>query len=175
LNAVQASPFSSIQVVAHAWPPPNTPLLAFSSVSLVFSDSATDAGGPAGMTTSATIDCAFPASYTLPDADTIRNMVAGALRSPSVIANLTTVASDAANAVSVVVCIGSPTRSPPLPSLTRTEHASLLLSPDMLCAFPCSLPRMLCHLWLSAWAAQGARPLHLRICCHGPLIFRRAL
>jgi hypothetical protein len=71
------------------------------------------------MTTGATIDCAFPASYVLPDADTIRNMVAGALRAPSVVANLTTVASDAANAVSVVVRLVAQTPSPSLHTLTH--------------------------------------------------------
>jgi hypothetical protein len=151
------------QVSSYAWPSPNTPALTFSGVSIVFSRDPSAAGGPASMTAEATIDCAFPASYVLPDADTIRNMVAGALRASSVVTNLTTVASNAANDVNVAV---SPLKHaftcqlPEVPVQARCYHA-------------CSSLLTSFHPWLSAWVVHEARrkrrrkaycPSHL--CCH---------
>jgi hypothetical protein len=67
------------QVVSHAWPPPNTPIVAFSSITVRFLGTPTGSSN-ATMTVETTIDFGFPASYLVPDTDTIRNMLVAALR-----------------------------------------------------------------------------------------------
>jgi hypothetical protein len=89
------------QVASYAWPAPNTPTFEFSDINVTYSTAYSTS--PLSMLVHLQIDITFPASYTVPDADTLQNMVAGALRARSVKDDINTIGGPVARQVNLKV------------------------------------------------------------------------